>query len=97
MKRYGEVDHIPAGVQVAAGGRRLGDRVAAAAVYARLLIPGTAKGHGLKWEPKRGWVIRPASGLRRLTWLPPVASTKAYGPEDSDGAAGWSAEILGIA
>ena len=97
MKRYAEVDHIPAGARIAGARRRLIDSAASAVASIRLLIPGTAKGHNLKWEPKRGWVIRPKSGPRRLAWLEPVASTTDYGPDDSDGAAGWMAEVRGIA
>lgn len=96
MKRYAEVDHIRAGARIAGARRRLTDSAASTLASARLLIPGTAKGQRLKWEPKRGWVIRPASGPRRLSWLAPVASTTAFGPDDQDGAAGWSAEVLGI-
>ncbi len=63
---------------------------------ARRLVPGSSKGHDLLWESRRGWVIRPASGLRTLSWLPPVAATTAFGPDDSDAAATWSMGVLGI-
>lgn len=96
MKRYAEVSHIPARARLGFTARRAGDHLRRLAWQARKLIPGTSSGHALSWEPRRGWVIRPNSGLRTLSWTTPVAATTAYGPDDSGAAGTWSMQVLGI-
>ncbi len=51
-----------------------------------------------QWHARReygGWVIRPASGWRRLRWItPPLHYTRAIAADDMDAVGSWMLEKL---
>ncbi|MGW4329209.1 hypothetical protein ACWEKR_25350 [Nocardia sp. NPDC004573] len=51
-----------------------------------------------QWHARReygGWVIRPASGWRRLRWItPPLHYTRAVPADDMDALGSWMLEKL---